>query len=351
MTDTFAEFKAIATALDRAPTVGDIDGATFALYTPTTIAAIWGTKTDVLWPEGEPVMLYGPDGVGKTTIAQQLILRRIGIGESQLLGLPVAPIDEGRKMLYLALDRPRQASRSIRRMVTDSDFQELRDRLAVWRGSVPFDITHDPHSLAEFALERNAASVVIDSLKDLAPSLSDEDTGMAIHRAWQLCVEAGVEVLSLHHSRKAQANNKRPTTLADVYGSRWITAGCGSIILIWGDAGDAVVDLSHLKQPADVVGPFKLLPDNRSGTVALTDRQPDAIDIVLGYSGPAPTVREVAARVYGKSLDAIKPNEKERVRRRLVAGVADGKLRAEGVDGDEQTLVYLPALPAERTTR
>lgn len=322
---------------------GDTDGATFALDAPTTIPAVWGHRTDVLWPEGEPTMLYGPDGVGKTTIGQQLMLRRIGIGEPELFGLPVARVADGKKMLYLALDRPRQASRSIRRMVSEEDRALLLERLIVWRGSVPFDIVRDPRSLVAFAQERTAGALIIDSVKDLAANLSDEEVGMAIHRAWQLCVEAEIDVLGLHHPRKAQPGNRRPTALSDVYGSRWITAGCGSVILVWGEAGDPVVEFAHLKQPADVVGPFKVLHDSRAGAIAVIDRQPDPVDLVLGWIGPGPTAREVAATLFGKSPDDVKPNEKEKVRRRLNIGVADGRLRTLEVEGDDrETLVYLP---------
>src|SRR5207248_1735381 len=123
------------------------------------------------------------------------------------------------------------------------------------------------------------------SLKDLVPKLSDEDTGSAIHRAWQACVEAGQEVFALHHPRKAQADNKKPRTLADVYGSRWITAGCGSVLLLWGDAGDPIVEFEHLKQPADAVGPFKLLHDNRSGTTSVVDSG-DVLGHVAAQSQP-----------------------------------------------------------------
>jgi replicative DNA helicase len=329
--------------------VGDTDGATFALDAPTTVPAVWGRGTDVLWAEGEPTMLYAPDGVGKTTIAQQLMLRCIGIGEATFLELPVAPLPGSKTMLYLALDRPRQASRSIRRMVGEQDRETLRHRLHVWRGSVPFDIARHSQGLAAFASERNAGAIVIDSVKDLAANLSDEEVGSAIHRAWQLCIEAGIEVLALHHPRKAQPGNKRPTALSDVYGSRGITAGCGSVILVWGEAGDPVVEFVHLKQPADTVGPVKLLHDNQAGTTIVIDRDPDAIELVLGWVGPGPTVREVAAKVYGKSAGDVKPNEKEKVRRRLNIGVSDGRLATREVAGDDrETLVYLAARETAR---
>jgi hypothetical protein len=232
---------------------GDISGAAFALDAPTRIASIWGSGTNVLWAAGEPALLYGPDGVGKTTLTQQLVLRLVGIGPPRLLGHAV-PRAEG-KVLYLALDRHPQAARSMRRMVTEQDRETLDERFVVWQGTAPFDLVRHPESLAEFAHERGAGVVVIDSLKDIAPKLSDEDTGGAINRAWQLCVEAGVEVLSLHHPRKAQADNKKPRTLADVYGSRWLTAGCGSVLLLWGDAGDPVVELGISNSPPTSSGP------------------------------------------------------------------------------------------------
>jgi replicative DNA helicase len=306
--------------------MGDVDGAAFALDAPSHVAAVWGSGTDVLWPESEPIMLYGPDGVGKTTLAQQLVLRCIGLGDG-LLGYPVR-VAEG-KVLYLALDRPRQAARSMHRMVTEHDRALLTDRLVVWQGSVPFDVLRDPSSVAAFALERGASTVVIDSLKDLAPKLSDEETGDAVHKAWQACVEAGLEVASLHHPRKPQAGNKKPRTLADVYGSRWLTAGCGSVILLWGDAGDPVVELEHLKQPADVVGPLQLLHDNYAGATTVIDTK-DVVAIVKGHIGPdPPTARDVAAVMFGKPQPSR--NEIEKARRRLIAAVRDGRLEERTV--------------------
>ncbi len=306
---------------DAAARTGDINGAQFALDAPASIAAVWGSGADVLWPEGEPTMLYGPDGVGKTSLAQQLVLRRVGIGDPALLGHPVKQA-EG-KVLYLALDRPQQAARSMRRMVSEQDRDSLAERLTVWRGFPPFDVLGDPASLAAFAAERDARTVVIDSQKDLVPKLSDEDSGMAVHYAFQHCVEAGIEVLSLHHPRKAQGDNKTPRTLADVYGSRWLTAGCGSVLCLWGDAGDPLVTLSHLKQPADVIGPLEVLHDNWTGTVSVV-KSKDVVEIVRAHLGEhAPVASDVAAVMFGKPKPSS--NEIEKARRKLRTAVRQGR--------------------------
>ncbi len=220
----------------------------------------------------------------------------------------------------------------MRRMVTDQDRATLDERLVVWKGSPPFDVLSDPASLAGFAREAQARYLIIDSLKDLAPKLSDEDTGMAMHRAWQLCLESGVETCTLHHPRKAQGDNKKPRTLADVYGSRWLTAGCGSVVLIWGDAGDAIVDLEHLKQPANVVGPMTLLHDNAHGATTVEDSN-DVVAIVAAHTGPALTATDIAAK---RKKDPAK-NDIEKARRQLDGAVKAGRLeRMEivGVRGD-----------------
>ena len=49
-------------------------GGDFILDEPQIIPAVWGTGERVLWAEGEGIMLTGHQGVGKTTVAQQLVL-------------------------------------------------------------------------------------------------------------------------------------------------------------------------------------------------------------------------------------------------------------------------------------
>jgi replicative DNA helicase len=261
---------------------GLVDGATFALDAASHVEAVWGDGSRVLWAQGEPTMIAKPDGVGGTTIAQQLALRRAGIGAPALLGHTVT-VDPGR-VFYLALDRPRQARRSMRRMVTEDDRDALEEKLVVWEGALPFDIVADPARLLGLAQERDATTVVIDCLKDVAPKLSDEQVGQAINNAMQLCVAAGVE---------------KPRTLDDVYGSRWLRAGCGSVMMLWGEAGDPIVELAHLKQPADEVGPLTLLHDNVNGTTTVSGAT-DVVD-VLGASVAALTARDVASRLFKRA--------------------------------------------------
>jgi replicative DNA helicase len=309
---------------------GAVDGAKFALDAPGQVDAILGQGSRVLWAQGEPLMIAKPDGVGGTTVAQQLILARAGIKPAKLLGLPVQA-DPERRVLYLALDRPRQAARSMRRMVSEEDRRKLEAKLVVWEGALPFDLVRDPDRLLALARDHDAGTVVIDSLKDVAASLSDETTAQAINRAMQLCVASGVEVLALHHQRKGQADNKKPRMLADVYGSRWLTAGCGSVVVLWGEAGDPIVELTHLKQPADEVGPLTLLHDNQAGTTTVQGAT-DVVD-ALGASPVPLTAKDIAIRL----LNVADPqrNDIAKAKRKLDAAVKEGRVRRlETADGE-----------------
>jgi replicative DNA helicase len=88
-------------------------------YQFTSGGSFWGDGDQVLWADGESLVIDGPQGVGKTTLAQQLALGRAGFDEyAKLLGFPIIPGQ--RRVLYLAMDRPKQAARSFRRMVGEA---------------------------------------------------------------------------------------------------------------------------------------------------------------------------------------------------------------------------------------
>lgn len=155
-------------------------------------------------------------------------------------------------------------------------------------------------------------TVVIDSLKDVALRLSDDETGAALNSALQRTVVAGVEVLGLHHQRKNAAGGGKPKGLEDVYGSTWITAGAGSVIILWGEAGDPVVELTHLKQPADPVGPFKVIHDHDHGTSAVF-AQTDVLALLLHH--PGMNAGDLALRLSNNGRPS--DSDRERARRKL----------------------------------
>lgn len=245
---------------------GLVDGGSFLFDIPAGTPAVWGKEGHVLWAEGEPLMIAGPQGVGKTSDAGQVALGLCGVpGFEELYGLPITPVPEGKRVAYFALDRPRQIARALRRMAPPEHRELIAERLIVWQGPLPFSLLSDSTALRKWCEENAVAAVIIDSLKDVAGKLSDEEVGAKINAALQDCITRGIETLVLHHNRKANADNRRPKTLADVHGSENLTRGVGSVICLFGAAGDTEIELSHLKQPAETVGPFVLARDHETG--------------------------------------------------------------------------------------
>lgn len=245
-----------------------VEGGVFVLDEPDKIPAIWGTSESVLWAEGEGLMIAGHQGLGKTTIAQQLVLARIGIRPSAFLEFPVMP-SKGR-ILYLAMDRPRQAARSFRRMVNEQHRQLMDDRLIVWKGPLPVDPTKKGHFI-EWIKEvaPDADTVVVDSVKDLAPGVTDDTVASSLNSAWQSVIAEDIDLLLLHHERKAASDSKRHPSLDNVYGSTWLTSGLGSVIALIGEPGGDEVTLHHLKQPAETVGPLDIEHDQGFGLTSI----------------------------------------------------------------------------------
>ena len=307
-----------------APGRGDkaVTGAAFVLDAPEEVPALWGRDGAVLWAAGETLLLVGPTGVGKTTVAQQQALARTGL-RREVLGMPV--VADEQRVLYVAADRPSQVARSLRRMVTEEDREMLGDRLVVWPGPLPFDLAQAPaDSLLRLARQHGAGTVVLDSLKDLALDLVKDEVGSRLNHVLQVTLAGGVEVLGLHHQRKGQAAAK-PKALEDVYGSTWIVAGAGSVVLLWGAAGDPVVELSHLKQPAEEVGPLQVVHDHVSGTTTVHEGNVDLYDVVRSSNG---LIAEGAARaLFG--CESPTASQVEKARRRLEGLVSRGLVQKQ----------------------
>ncbi len=236
-------------------------GGRFVLDDPSELDAVWGQGDQVLWSTGEPLLVVGPTGVGKTTVALQLLAGRLGI-LGEFLGYPIARSE--RPTLYLAMDRPRQIRRAMLRIFGEQHRQTLDELLLVWEGPLPLDLGKAPTALLELVREVDAGTVIIDSLKDACVKLTEDESGGNYNRAIQHVIADEREVLGLHHQRKGQGG-ARPNTLEDVYGSTWITAGAGSVLLLWGAAGDPIVGVKHLKQPAAEIGPLKIEHDHLTG--------------------------------------------------------------------------------------
>lgn len=308
------------------PVSGIVPGGDFVLDAPTTVPAIWGEGDQVGWAEGETLAIVGPEGTGKSTLAQQLVYGRVGLRPT-VLGFPVA--ESSSRVLYLAMDRPAQIARSMRRGVREEDRALLNERLVVQRGPLAADVAANPPSLLDLAVAVGADTIVVDSLKDLAMQIGKEETGAPLNRAFQLCLAEGVEVVVVNHMRKSQGQNKKPDTLDDVYGSRMLTAGMGSVLLIWGEPGDLALELSQLKSPAERVGPLDIIlePDTGTFTVDRSERV-NAVEFVRQQPSGECTVRAWANYRFSdfEAADPRKQRSHTQAARRELDGLHKRKL-------------------------
>lgn len=323
--EALAEVQTLTSGHRDCRTTGDrlCRGGGFVLDASSVAPAVWGTGQLVPWAQGEPLLLVGPTGVGKTTVAGQLVKARLGLVD-EVLGYRVEPDPLG--VLYLAMDRPAQVRRSMNRQFTEDDRDVLNERMTVWEGPPPRDLARHPETLIDLVQKAGRGTVVIDSVKDAAVGLVDDEVGAGLNRALQECVAAGIEVLGLHHQRKGQAG-ARPRTLEDVYGSTWITAGAGSVLLLWGSAGDPVVELIHLKQPAEDIGPLRIEHHAPSGTSTIYQGF-DVLDYLRACGTSGASTTDVACLLVNK--DDPDDNERRKAKRRLDRLVTDGHATTSG---------------------
>ncbi|WP_322857760.1 AAA family ATPase [Mycobacterium shigaense] len=292
-----------------APPDPAVDGAEFILDQPAEVPAIWGEGGRVLWAPGEALMIAGPQGVGKTTLAGLIVGALLGVIAS-VLGLPVAEF-RGR-ILYLAMDRPRQISRSLRRQFSERDRTLLAERLTVRPGPPLADLAVNPTLLAAMARHYGASVVIVDSLKDAVVGLSDDAVAASYNRARQHLLSSGCELIELHHVVKRTSKNDQPGSAVDsIYGSTWLTSGCGSVVLISGEPGDPIVGFRHVKQPAEEVGPYRLLHDQDAGMLSI-EHGVDLLELVRAAGPDGVTARDVAAAVTEKAQPSRSDIEKAR---------------------------------------
>ncbi len=302
---------------------------------------IWGNADVSGWAEGESLMIYGPPNVGKSTLAHQLVLGRLGL-VSEVLGMPVR--DDGGKVLYLAADRPKQIRRAFRRLARPEWKDVVTARLVLHAGPLPVDVTVDKDWLADLAQQHQATTVVVDSLKDLCTDPRDGRCANGYNLARQECIARGIEWMELHHNRKANGENKKPTKLDDVYGDRFLTGGAGSVVCLWGEAGDRVVELSQVKTPSGLLYPTKVEINFSTGGMSVhTDGRPrSALEAVQRGPIDGLTAGQVC-KVLGKPTTG---RPVENVRTQLDRHAARGEIikQKHPVDG---LTYYAPPVDAE----
>lgn len=308
-----------------------VDGLDF-LTSRSQLIPIWGDGDRVLAARGQGTLIVGPQGVGKSTLAQLFVFTRMGLLSSPLLDYTVA-LDE-RPILYLALDRPDQIAQSMFRMVdtSDEDVAARLKRQLIVKTALPFKADLDPDLFAEWVIEtgRDPGLVVSDSVKDMLTDPDKNAGGMGFNTTVQILLANGTDTLGLHHQRKANVGNPKPNTISDVYGSAWITAGQGSIILLWGSAGSKSVELCHLKPIREPVKTITVNFNHVTGDAGGVDQRMALIDLAQRKDTDSPpgfTIDEAVRAVHNSyRTENSWKSHSAKVRRFLDKLVSSGEL-------------------------
>lgn len=304
-------------------------GGSFLLDIPDTPPAIWGKGDDVLWAEGESLIIAGPQGVGKTTIAGQLLRGLTGL-QTEVLGFPIESVKK--RVGYLAMDRPAQARRALGRMFNEEERSFIDEMIRFWAGPLPTDAAVDPLTFVRIARQIEAEVLFVDSMKDAAIGLSKDEVGAGYNRARQYALAEGIQIVELHHVVKNGADGKAPRNLAGIYGSTWLTSGAGSVIMLWGEAGDPIIELNHLKQPLNEVGPFKVRHNRETGiSEVFHDEDTDVIALARRCRTTGLSAQEAACCLF--QVEKPTTAQLEKTRRKLAKFVDDGLLVADGGGG------------------
>lgn len=325
------------------PNLRIVPGDEFGLDLPAEPPSIWGTSSRSLWVEGEPLYLAGAPGSGKTTLIHHVILARAGLRTRPVLGLPVKSSDQ--RILLIASDRPRQSQRGFNRMVEEADRDGLSDRLTVVWGPLTFrldDLTQTT-ALTELAEKHAAGTVIIDSLSSVASGLAQDEGGSSVNLAIGHTCASGIEVAVIHHTKKARPESPSANGLDDVYGSRWLTSGAGSVVVLAKDQND-VVKVRQWKAPFTPVGPMTFSIDYETGAIsASTGRE---VMEILESEDAEFTVREVTVRWF--RTESPSDGQLERARRALRKAVRDG-MAVEKTPENGKAYTYRAAKWAEES--
>lgn len=288
-----------------------VDGSDFLFGDDSTEATVWGSVDTPIWASGESLMIFGPPGLGKSTLSHLLVFARLGLIPS-VLNMPVH--DDGGNVFYIAADRPKQIRRAMKRLALPEHLDTLKKRLIVHRGPLPVDICQTKNWLADEAERHGATTVVIDSIKDVCSKPSGDDEANGYNTARQELIARNIELIENHHNRKAGGDNRAPNTVDDVFGSRWLTGGAGSILCLWGQPGDTVAKFIHLRGPGELHLPMDVLLDKERGQITPYDHL-DLDDLVRMAGINGITVQELAGRLNG--TEEPSKSQIESVRTRL----------------------------------
>jgi replicative DNA helicase len=249
----------------------------FAYPKPYTGVALWGRDDEVLWAAGEPLWIAGPTGTGKTTLAQQLVIARLGL-LNVVLGYPV--LSSPGRVLYVMSNRPVQAKESFRRMISEQDAAMLKDRLVGLEQLDLDELGTSTTALLAIAQRARAETIVIDDTLAVRTIMKPGGLTTLVAGA-RRCAEERIQVLCIAQGPKAR---RMPAFVRRLTAGEGIGSGTGTTAELDGAPGDLVLPLTFWNLPAQDVGPLTIEHDHLRGVTRVLD-EPRRQSTVSGRTG------------------------------------------------------------------
>lgn len=213
------------------------------------------TEIDVNWlvkgilHQNGYLLLTGHTGVGKTQfcgdLANHLVLGR------DFLSKEVSTC----KVLFISLEMGIVELKWLRgeqtKNFSEDEVKLLQENLKFIPVGYPIYYNRDENRKAlEEMIQREAYSCVIfDSLGSMTEQELSKETDAKTLMDWNdhLRVEFGISTIIIHHHRKAQTGNKRPNSIADIYGSHYFTARASTVMTLWDSKKSGLIEVSFQK--------------------------------------------------------------------------------------------------------
>jgi len=205
------------------------------------------------------VMLAGPPGVGKSTLALR-IMQRMATGENFLRW----KVEQPRKIIFFSMEMPREELGSFLQTMKMEDNDLMRENFLIIPIGMPLKLSNIKvkEAILKKMEEHEPDGVIFDSF---GTAMSDDMTSdknvlelFSFIRTY-INGQYGAFAWFIHHPRKAQVGNKKPNTLDDLYGNQYIGAQITSGLLLWKGAGQNVLEVSCLKmRMAEEFKPFRI---------------------------------------------------------------------------------------------